>query len=1719
MEGEESIGELTTNGQQETVTEALAQMRKRLLDLSAHNPLVSFKHGRSSRYVRIVNEYPNAITETLYNSGSLSFTPIPEPTEDELEQWKANGGEVKPKLPPVDAWARHLRLTISPDLPADTDTVTEPAESLSTPYYPSVLETRLANLYKLARASVEETGMNFLHMVVGFLEWYESPDSDKAHYAPLYTIPVALSKGSLDPRTNTYQYTLSLREEEVQFNASIAARLEEDFGFVLPDFLGSEGEEDWPDEYLAKIESKLVDRYSRWKVKRWGTIALLNFSRLLMYRDLDPNSWPEEEPLIEHPLVNTVISAAQEEQDRQESGTGGDSGAAAAASFLEEHAIDEMTNIHEDYPLVDVADSSQHSALIDALDGRNVVIQGPPGTGKSQTITNLIAAALQRGNTVLFVSEKLAALEVVQHRMEKLGLGDFCLELHSHNTKKVSVIESLKKRYESAFYDPPSLDSEVEHHANLLQQLKEHSELVSKLWRQTGKTIHEILVRCVRFRNEIPSGWHDLRIEGLSGETWTPSHHAMVERDLRALSKHMLEMSKEIGQQPIAVAHPWRGIQSPDLDRNDQSRILEALAAWKQALEAVIAQVKASPASLFQAEQSMREMKHDLEAVMAAPPAEGVDWEVINELHNGGLKEVDALLDQAKAAHQSMEKLGSLSLQELEHCESLSEAHDGIHCLLRSRLSPATPLKVFPELAQRADTILTVSQKWSGYLTEFEAYASERVPSHFRSGSLSLATLNEMLSIISISDPLLQAGDLDLRNETLLPRNLGDAYAWFEEMLQQLQSDRAALRQVFVWDKVPRGDALITLRQNLDESSTIKRLLKGSYRRAKKSLRTILHPEASLEDAEVLAQLDALANYQAAEEAFLAEEDWKGLLKGLYQGVDTDLERVTAVVQWHATVEEAYTDSGGGLFDEPQLSDMGRWLIAADRKLLEGLRRFWDVGLADDIPKLENALQIVATHCKNQALPEKAILDGDDDEQWPKFLKKLQEDLKQLEQPLAATQLTENTSLDDAASALDAYQDIRNRWSEIQVAYSGLNQRLFSGNLPDQPLPAEDVETKVRRTRDWCRWMEAEGTPRELVDEILAAKNASFINELGTWAKQSTPLFEGERSRFEAFDTLVSCQGEEWSRDRSPQQLESRIAEAEAGEKLLADYLSFLRLRGRLDAQGARALCQRLEEAGLDIEDPTPILEHAVHASLADEMLSEVTELRRFSGMIQSETQRDFRKSDKRLLKGMRKRAASAIADRPIDPGYRGARVSEYTGLELLKREMAKQKRHVPLRQLLIRAGAATQALKPCFMMGPRSVAQYLAPGAIRFDLLVIDEASQMRPSDALGAVARCSQMIVVGDSKQLAPSSFFDRLTSGDEDDEEQIEVAAAESILDAVAPVFQTRQLRWHYRSRHESLIAFSNLQFYDNRLMLFPSPHFGSEALGIRFNYLDEGVFENQVNMIEARAVADRVCELLSKDPTVSIGVATMNAKQRDLIDGLIENLGKESTAFGRALEANLSSPEPMFIKNLENVQGDERDIMIISCTYGKASGTTKVHQRFGPINRSDGWRRLNVLFTRSRSRMEIFSSMSTDDIVVGSSSSDGVKALKGMLHYAATNKLALEGPSGRPPDSDFEIAVAEALRRHGFETDCQVGVAGFFIDLAVKHPAKNDLYAIGIECDGASYHSGKSVRDRDRLRQEILESMGWEIHRIWSTDWFDNPERALKPILNELSRLRE
>ena len=435
------------------------------------------------------------------------------------------------------------------------------------------------------------------------------------------------------------------------------------------------------------------------------------------------------------------------------------------------------------------------------------------------------------------------------------------------------------------------------------------------------------------------------------------------------------------------------------------------------------------------------------------------------------------------------------------------------------------------------------------------------------------------------------------------------------------------------------------------------------------------------------------------------------------------------------------------------------------------------------------------------------------------------------------------------------------------------------------------------------------------------------------------------------------------------------------------------------------------------------------------------------------------------------------------------------------------------------------QALKPCMLMSPLSVSTFLKPGTIHFDVVVFDEASQLPTAEAVASILRADQVIVAGDANQLPPSSFFDAsLLANDsevEDEEEQVAPEILESLLDdcvASVPTFHESELRWHYRSRDERLIKFSNHHFYDNRLITFPSACIDGGGQGVKLIHVAEGVWDkgkSRTNRAEARCVAKLVIAHFDKYADRSLGVVAMNIAQREAIeDAITEELRNRpdlETFFDK------SRDDYFFVKSLENVQGDERDTMIISIGYGKdLNGALSLN--FGPLNMDGGWRRFNVLVTRAKWQIVIVTSMRSYELHGVNPHNRGAIALKNYIEYAERGAILSADPAIHieAETNDFEDCVREALRERGLVVDEQVGASRFRIDLAIRDRRDVSRYVLGIECDGATYHGSRSARDRDLLRQQILEKMGWKLHRVWSTEWFHEPEKALASILRSLEQ---
>ena len=547
----------------------------------------------------------------------------------------------------------------------------------------------------------------------------------------------------------------------------------------------------------------------------------------------------------------------------------------------------------------------------------------------------------------------------------------------------------------------------------------------------------------------------------------------------------------------------------------------------------------------------------------------------------------------------------------------------------------------------------------------------------------------------------------------------------------------------------------------------------------------------------------------------------------------------------------------------------------------------------------------------------------------------------------------------------------------------------------------------------------------------------------------------------------------------------------------LDHWCEFIKLLQQLRDLELHAFVNRAIKKKVAAEKILPAYKKAFYTQWVDAVLHESPALIELARVPHDETVKRFREKDKLHFEiNKAKIKATLSAQRPnLDM------IAQGSSIAILLREGEKKRKQKGIRLLLSEIGELAQTLKPCFLMSPLSVSTYLSSD-MQFDVVIFDEASQIFPQDAVGAIYRGKQLIVVGDSKQMPPSNFFNASVDVDLDDETE-DVTDFESILDLCATTLPQRRLKWHYRSRFEQLISFSNKNFYDNDLVTFPSSKTNQVGIGVDYVYVN-GIFDRKTktNRAEAEKIVDMVFEHIEKYPERSLGVVAFSVAQQSLIDKLISKRRRQDPSKDAFFKSDKT--EPFFVKNLETVQGDERDTILFSVAYAKDAGG-RLLLNFGPINREGGERRLNVAVTRAKCNVKLVSSMHYTDIDLSGSKSVGVRLLREYLDYAENGAVALERAvrlnEFAREKSEFEMEVCEFLRENGYTVDRQLGASSSKIDLAVKRPDSSD-YVLAVECDGATYHSSKTARDRDRLRQDVLERMDWKFYRIWSTDWFRN-----------------
>ncbi|MFB9308616.1 very-short-patch-repair endonuclease [Agromyces hippuratus] len=1336
-----------------------------------------------------------------------------------------------------------------------------------------------------------------------------------------------------------------------------------------------------------------------------------------------------------------------------------DEGAAYLFDPVEESKIDEVAP-PEVTPLVLDADSSQRVAVAAARQGRSFVLDGPPGTGKSQTISNIIGALINDGKRVLFVSEKAVALDVVRDRLSDRGLGSFVLELHSHKAARSEVAAGIARALDTRIAPARKVSPLAKPRAaEFRAQLSDYATAMNEAREPLKLSIHEAI--------------------GLIEATGVTEMLPPAEFAANAFDQATLE---EIRSTAKAVERVWpvllRGRSDGWFGIADTEGLPFAVESARAAAESLVRELDAFESRSRFGLDKMSSWRgvHDLIGTFHARAEHGLDWLTVESF---GVVERNA---------EAFISAG----QERDNAEAAAElvAGSAWRSIPNLPIEPAlgaTLLTALPNAENTSIHDLSATKRWTGEARRLGAQLEEAA-----------FALTSVLGLETIADPNHVESLVWVANATLADAPPAAGWVRSEEALSKARESLSKLKAAILAEDSARRAAatfftpavanvpIDEIAQRLGAATGLR-----SWSSKARADRKIVASVAAVPIKEALKHLHLATEWQTTRAAL--SQEWELARDPLtpYSSAPFDEATADAFRNAEAIVHHASVVDWAGL--ENVLADGGlRQKGRVARDALGQATRAWGTFLVGSDPTLVAA----------------SVVGGFSD--IVKTLDALDSDIDALE--ASSSHITAVVGDGASPARIWTIADAVSSATAKQKALKELMPGLDALVLRIAPSATESEFAQLREHLTWAaqvRGLVAALMGRDVFTplteaEVVSLTEAPFSHYLPTTGE----LWDARR------DELIGHFIQERASD-----IASDLEDPEEALELLEYFASDL--RGADAALAANEARERMVDLGV-----REILEKVVALDVADSEVPRYIEngaLRhwlshqlRYDRRLKTQTgdERDaivaqFRELDHEVIHGSALEIIAAANDRKP--------ASNYGQSALIRKEGEKKRRHIPVRELMDRSRDVIQAIHPCFMMSPLAVSQYL-PTDMTFDYVIFDEASQVMPGDAVNCIYRGAALIAAGDQKQLPPTTFFVNASSVDEDSDEEDLATDYESVLDLMksSGSFNAITLRWHYRSRHEHLIAFSNFSFYESKLITFPGAVASDEHLGVKFHLVD-GTYRRsgaRDNPIEAKAVAARVLNHFDSRPQESIGVVAFSAAQRDTIENALE--------LARAARPDLDEHfaegrlDGLFVKSLEEVQGDERDVIVLSVGYGPDENG-KVYSNFGPINQKGGHRRLNVAVTRARKLVEVVSSVTAAQI--GETGSEGVRHFRRYLDYAERGPTALSlelGAEGRGTDSPFEDAVIDVIRGMGFDVRPQVGVAGFRIDIGVIHPDRPGSFLLGVECDGAQYHSSRAARDRDRLRHEVLEGLGWRIHHIWGTAWYRNRDQEverLRAVLEE------
>ena len=1568
---------------------------RRLLDLSLRNNLLSTRISKKT--LQIVSCKLHEIEDALADGQEFSVLPRPDEfcNAVEVAGLYQTPGDADPVSNLIKQEIQHGRLYSY--LKEDD------------------LHQVLTRLYRQARLSIEENGANTMYLAIGLMRWYETPTSTVPRFAPILLLPIEIIRKSI-----TRGYVIRSRGEDTMVNITLLELLRQKFGINVSGLETLPADSSGVDVVkIFNIIRKAIMEQPRWDVEELSIIGSFSFNKFLMWNDIHYNVDVLRQNKIVNGMVTGTIDWGRDIQD-------------------ESVDLDQTFSVG-DLALPMPADSSQIEAISAALGEKSFVLHGPPGTGKSQTITNIIANALYRGKKVLFVAEKMAALQVVQRRLDSIGLAPFCLELHSNKAKKSSVIEQLrhtievtKKKSSQQFQKEAAqlnaLRNELNGYVTALHKtypvgsslydcFSDYSSVVEfgevpTLPFDTVEKIGEDEMRAIdewvqdyMAICDIIGDVHNAALLPCKNADFQPALRTQLQTSLSGLNDdagHCLKTAK-------ALCSLW-GLSFVDTS-NWLTRLSELLAFLLDG-EALLPNILSSGAYDADSELArnliawgrMRDDAYDKissyldDSLLNVPVAQ-------SSLH---WKEVEA--------YMAGFSIGTVP----------SEGRNLAQCFIE------VP-NAYDQCIKAKDDIVALFGKPCG--------TTVQESKHLESVCM---TLLEMKMVV----PKLLAEANRRENET--------EFTSLVERVEKRDSCYDALVKRFrpsVFD-LDCND----IQKQWNEASMRSFISKWMGKRKVTKLLN-LHAISSVGSSDVPDVLMQLCNYkkeleyikerEALGKAFLGK-DWK-------EG-QIDVKAVRQTIEQHASIHRellALTQK------EPNAYAMEKTLVEHIKGDVGSFHVLYDSKLNKFVEAFEAMVSVYREYVRHG---------------------------------VSSTQVLE---------VLNNYHETNGRLSTNNKE----GKRLFSElwHLDDHQWEAmEEALIRTRNVHSRLTQLERDPDKHLRIGEKVAETYHEGLKNKEDLLKLRN-LLPTLSSRAETIDNTL-C-GHMVSGDAEPylEGLVQRTGFVLNHLDELKDICKYNQIVGNMTYEALRLLVDKVESGEVDHALVGLYFKKCFARTYAEYILTCEPSLNGFHGQMFEDKINRYRKLCDRFEWLTQEELYAKLASNT--PNFQiEASINSEVGI--LQRNIRNGARGVSLRSLFDKIPDLLTRICPCMLMSPISVAQYINAKGAKFDYVIFDEASQMPTCEAVGAIARGKNVIVVGDPNQLPPTTFFETNVF----DEDNVDKEDLESILDdCLALSMPSKYLQWHYRSKHESLIAFSNMKYYENRLLTFPSPD--DLTSKVSFQYVS-GVYDKgrtRQNRAEAVAVVEEIKRRLS-DPVLSkqsIGVVTFNTNQQSLIEDLLGDLFEQDPNLEQIAE---SSDEPVFVKNLENVQGDERDVILFSVGYG-ADKTGKVSMNFGPLNREGGWRRLNVAVSRARYEMKVFSTLTPDQIDLNRTSAEGVAGLKAFLEYAKYGRLALtyEAVSSKTTNDYLVLSVAASLREEGYEVKTNIGTSGYRVDIGVVDPNNKGEYLIGVLCDGYNYNTAKSARDREITRCNVLKLLGWRICRVWAMEWWEYPKLTVKKLL--------